>query len=73
MVHDLATGKTFSLEHLATTVLLDRAGRLWIGADNGEFGGHVSRIDLRWGLSPRSSQRRRMNLARKPPGRVSTD
>jgi hypothetical protein len=50
VVHDLATGKTFALEHLATTVLLDGAGRLWLGADNGEFGGHVSRIDLSTGI-----------------------
>ena len=30
----------------ATTFLLDRAGRLWLGADNGEWGGWVARIDL---------------------------
>jgi hypothetical protein len=47
VVHDLTTGKAFALERLATTVLLDRAGRLWLGADNGEWGGHVSRVDLK--------------------------
>jgi hypothetical protein len=45
-VHDLATGKTFSLEWEATTFLLNRAGRLWLGADQGEWGGKVTRVDL---------------------------
>jgi hypothetical protein len=47
VVHDHSAGKTFALDHLATTILLDSAGRLWLGADNGEWGGRVSRIDLR--------------------------
>ena len=50
VVHNLATGKTCTLEYLVTTVLLDRASRLWLGADKGEFGGHVSRIDLATGI-----------------------
>ena len=50
VVHDLATKKTFALEYPANTVLLDRAGRLWLGIDNGEFGGHVLRIDLSAGI-----------------------
>ena len=57
VVHDLATAKTFALDHAATTILLDRKGRLWLGADNGEFGGHVSRIDLSTGTRSRRSSR----------------
>ena len=50
MIHDLATGKTFTLDHVATTFLLDRAGHLWVGADRGEWGGRVARIDLSDGM-----------------------
>lgn len=46
VVNDLSTGKTFALESLATTFLLDRAGRVWLGADRGEWGGNVWRVDL---------------------------
>lgn len=46
VVNDLATGKAFTLEEVATTFLLDRAGRLWLGADRGEWGGRVARVDL---------------------------
>jgi hypothetical protein len=46
VVHDLATGKTFTEEEAATTCLLDRAGRVWLGADRGEWGGWVTRVDL---------------------------
>src|SRR5947199_135589 len=35
VVHDLATGKTFTFEKKATTFLLDREGRLWLGGDKG--------------------------------------
>jgi hypothetical protein len=45
MIHDLATGKTFALDHVATTFLLDRKGQIWVGADRGEWGGRVARID----------------------------
>ncbi|AGA27923.1 hypothetical protein [Singulisphaera acidiphila] len=46
VVHALATGKTFALEREATTFLLDGMGRLWLGADNGEWGGRLARVDL---------------------------
>ncbi|HZW33075.1 MAG TPA: hypothetical protein VFF52_20330 [Isosphaeraceae bacterium] len=46
VVHDLATGKTFALEEAATTIRLDRAGRIWLGADRGEWGGQVTRVDV---------------------------
>lgn len=46
VVHDLATGKAFALEDEATTFLLDRASRVWLGADRGEWGGRVTRVDL---------------------------
>ena len=49
MIHDLATGKSFAMDHLATTFLFDRAGRFWVGADHGEWGGSVTRIDLNTG------------------------
>ncbi|WP_254053384.1 hypothetical protein [Singulisphaera sp. GP187] len=46
MVHDLATKQTFALEEVFTTFLLDRAGRVWLGADRGEWGGRLARVDL---------------------------
>lgn len=46
VVNDLAMGKTFEPEHKVSTLLLDRAGRLWLGADMGEWGGRVTRLDL---------------------------
>jgi hypothetical protein len=50
VVNDLATGRSLSLDHVVTTALCDRSGRLWLGADNGEWGGHVSSIDLGKGV-----------------------
>ena len=50
-VHDLATQKTFTVDHKASTSLLDTTGRLWLGADNGEWGGQVTRVDLTKGSS----------------------
>ncbi len=50
-VHDLATQKTFTAGHNATTFLCDATGRLWLGADNGEWGGRVTRVDLTRGSS----------------------
>ena len=44
-VHDFAKQTALVLDHKATTFLLDRAGRLWLGADNGEWGGWVARVD----------------------------
>ena len=46
VVQDLAQGKTLALEFEATVFLLDRAGRFWVGADQGEWGGRVARADL---------------------------
>ncbi len=46
VVHDLATGKTFALDEVATTCLLDGSGRIWLGADRGEWGGRLTRVDL---------------------------
>ncbi len=46
VVNDLATGKTFALEEKATAFLLDGAGRVWLGADKGEWGGRITRVDL---------------------------
>ena len=50
-VHDVATGKTLTVEFKATTFLSDSAGRLWLGADNGEWGGQVARVDLTKGTN----------------------
>jgi hypothetical protein len=50
VVNDLATDRSFSLDHVATAVLRDRTGRIWLGADDGEFGGRVSSIDLSKGV-----------------------
>ena len=44
-VHDLANETTLVLDQKVTTFLLDRAGRLWLGADKGEWGGSVARVD----------------------------
>jgi hypothetical protein len=46
IVHDLATQRTIPLDEAATQYLLDRAGRLWLGADKGEWGGRVWKVDL---------------------------
>lgn len=60
VVNDLATGKTFALEIQATAFLLDRTGRLWLGADRGEWGGRIWRVDLAEGklaeIAPPSSR-----------------
>ncbi len=45
-VHDLVNQKSFTVDHKASTSLLDTTGRLWLGADNGEWGGRVTRVDL---------------------------
>jgi hypothetical protein len=44
-VHDLAKHTALVLEQQATTYLLDRTGWLWLGADKGEWGGWVARVD----------------------------
>ncbi len=46
VVNDLASGKTFALEREASAFLLDRAGRFWLGIDQGEWGGRIHRVDL---------------------------
>ena len=51
VVHDLAAGKTFVFEKQATTFLLDREGRIWLGGDKGEWGGWCGRLDLRTGTT----------------------
>jgi hypothetical protein len=50
VIHDLATGKTFEPGELATSFLLDGAGRLWLGVDKGEWGGRIIRVDLAKGI-----------------------
>jgi hypothetical protein len=49
VVNDLATGMTRQFELKVTAFLLDRAGRLWLGADRGEWGGWVAKVDLQSG------------------------
>ena len=46
VVNDISTGKTFTLEEEAKTFLVDHAGRVWLGADRGEWGGRITRVDL---------------------------
>lgn len=50
-VHDLGTGRQWELDYLANQIVtyVDRSARLWIGSDNGEWGGWVARVDLRAG------------------------
>ncbi len=45
-VLDLAAAKTFTVDFLPTAFLLDSTATLWLGADNGEWGGRVARVDL---------------------------
>ncbi|WP_165221769.1 hypothetical protein [Aquisphaera insulae] len=45
-LHDVAEGKTITVEDRATAFLIDRQGRLWLGSDHGEWGGNVWRVDL---------------------------
>src|SRR5262249_25402481 len=42
-------GKTLGVDFAPTAFLLDRAGRFWLGADQGEWGGRVARADLSQG------------------------
>jgi len=42
---DSAAGKTVPLDGRPSTFLLDSRGRLWMGEDNGEWGGAVTRLD----------------------------
>ncbi len=50
-VHDLGMGRRWELDFLANrlTIHVDRGARLWIGSDNGEWGGWVARVNLRAG------------------------
>ncbi len=45
IIQDMASGKTVSLEQRATAFQQDSKGRLWLGADNGEWGGWCSVFD----------------------------
>lgn len=49
VVHDLAAGRTIDTGKAVSACLVDREGRLWIGADRGEWGGRVARVDLHAG------------------------
>ncbi len=54
VVHDLGSGRTFAIEskedppqpRRASAFLLDQKHRLWLGADNGEWGGWCICVDL---------------------------
>ena len=54
VVHDTGTGQTYEIDkkdepggpRIASTFLLDRKDRLWLGADRGEWGGWCSYVDL---------------------------
>ena len=47
-IHDLGNGSTWDLDYLSNglRVHIDRNPRLWLGTDNGEWGGFVARVDL---------------------------
>ena len=46
-VHDLATGRRWELDYRGSRLEanVDRSARLWLGSDNGEWGGWVARLD----------------------------
>jgi hypothetical protein len=46
VVHDLAARTKVPLELEVGAFLLDSSGRLWLGADRGEWGGWIGRVDL---------------------------
>ena len=70
VVHDLATGKTFALEDEATTFLLDAAGRIWLGADRGEWAADSRGSTWPKGRSRPSSRRHPANPKSKPSGKA---
>jgi hypothetical protein len=45
-VHDLARRRVHAVENRPSTLLLDAKGRLWMGADHGEWGGWCRLLDL---------------------------
>jgi len=46
---EIDTGRTMLLPFIGEAFLLDRQNRLWLGADNGEWGGRLAVVDLaRW-------------------------
>ena len=51
VVEDIANGKTYEFDHLATTFLLDQKKRLWLGEDKGEWGGWCSYVNFAEGTS----------------------
>ena len=67
MIRDLVTGKSFALDFVATAFLCDRAGRFWAGADRGEWGGLITRIDLNRGRVAVSIHRRPEKPVRRGP------
>ncbi len=66
MVHDSGSGKTYDVEARsqipdglgAGAFLLDSKHRLWLGADNGEWGGWWARVDLDTGQVVRAQESR---------------
>jgi hypothetical protein len=52
-VHDLARRRVHAIENRPSALLLDSRGRLWMGADHGEFGGWCRVLDLEGGAARR--------------------
>jgi hypothetical protein len=50
-VHDLARGRVHAVEDRPSALLLDSKGRLWMGADHGEWGGWCRVLDLDGGAT----------------------
>jgi hypothetical protein len=46
VVEELETGRSLRIPFVASTFLLDSRDRLWVGADNGEWGGRLAVVDL---------------------------
>ena len=46
VVEELGTGRSLRIPFVATAFLLDSRDRLWLGADNGEWGGRLAVVDL---------------------------
>ena len=79
MLEELGTGQTLRLPFVGGSFLVARDGRLWLGANLGEFGGRLAVVNLRgWslreiddsGAPPRAAQQAIYGFTETPDGHV---